>query len=48
LFFTRELARHQMTDRKILLKRLAATGLDAALSRAVRGRIERDFAPADG
>ena len=46
--FTRELARHQMTDKKILLNRLAATGLDAALSRAVRGRIERDFAPAGG
>ena len=46
--FTRELARHQMTDRKILLKRLAATGLDAVLSRALRGRIERDFAPAGG
>ncbi len=43
--FTRELARHEMTDKKILLKRLAATGLDAALSRTVRGRIERDFAP---
>jgi len=43
--FTRELARHEMTGKKILLKRLAATGLDAALSRAVRGRIERDFAP---
>jgi len=37
-----------MTDRKILLKRLAATGLYAALSRAVRGRVERDFAPAGG
>jgi len=46
--FTRELARHQMTDKKILLKRLTATGLDAALSRAVRGRVERDFAPAGG
>ena len=46
--FTRELARHQMTDKKILLKRLAATGIDAALSRAVRGRVERDFAPAGG
>jgi len=45
--FTRELARHEMTGKKILLKRLAATGLDAALARAVRGRIERDF-PAHG
>jgi hypothetical protein len=46
--FTRELARHRMTDKKVLLKRLAATGLDTALSRTVRGRIERDFAPAGG
>jgi Nucleotidyltransferase of unknown function (DUF6036) len=46
--FTRELARHGMTDKKILLKRLAATRLEAALSRAVRGRIERDFARASG
>jgi hypothetical protein len=41
--FTRELARHKMTEKKTLLKRLAATKLDAALARAVRGRIERDF-----
>ena len=47
LEFTRELARHGMTDKKTLLKRLAATRLDAALARAVRGRIERDF-PAHG
>jgi len=46
--FTRELARHGMTDKKTLLRRLAATRFDAALSRAVRGRIERDFAPAGG
>lgn len=46
LGFTRELAAHSMTDRKTLLKRLAATRLEAALARAVRGRIERDFAPA--
>jgi hypothetical protein len=43
LAFTRELARHGMTDKKTLLKRLAATKLEAALARAVRGRIERDF-----
>jgi hypothetical protein len=48
LGFTRELARHGMTDEKTLLKRLAATKLDAALARAARGRIERDFAPAGG
>src|SRR6266705_3353325 len=41
-----ELARHRMTDKKTLLKRLAATGLEAALTRSVRGRIERDFPPA--
>lgn len=41
--FTRELARQKMTEKKTLLKRLAATKLDPALARAVRGRIERDF-----
>jgi hypothetical protein len=40
--FTRELARHGMTDRKTLLARLSATKLDAAILRAVRGRIARD------
>jgi hypothetical protein len=43
LEFTHELARHEMTDKKTLLKRLSATRLEAALARAVRGRIERDF-----
>ncbi len=43
LEFTRELARHGMTDKKTLLKRLAGTRLEAALARSVRGRIERDF-----
>jgi hypothetical protein len=43
LEFTRELARHGMTGKKMLLRRLKATKLDAALVRAVRGRIERDF-----
>jgi hypothetical protein len=43
LEFTHELARHGMTDKKTLLKRLSATRLEAALARAVRGRIERDF-----
>lgn len=42
LEFTRELARHGMTGKKILLARLASTKLDAAIRRAVRGRIERD------
>lgn len=42
LDFTRELARHGMTEKKVLLSRLAGTRLDAALARAVRARIERD------
>ena len=41
--FTRELARHGMTEKKTLLTRVAATKLNAALTRALRGRIERDF-----
>jgi hypothetical protein len=48
LEFTRELARHKMTEKKTLLKRLAATKLEPALARAVRGRIERDFATPGG
>jgi hypothetical protein len=43
LKFTRELARNKMTDKRTLLKRLAATRLDTALARAARGRIERNF-----
>jgi len=46
LEFTRELARQEMTEKKVLLNRLAATKLDAVLARAVRGRIERDFSSA--
>ena len=42
LEFTRELARHGMTERMVLLERLAATKLAPALARAVRGRIARD------
>ena len=41
--FTRELARHGMTDRKILLKRLAVTKLDPALLKLVTNRIKKDF-----
>ena len=41
--FTRELARHGMTDRQTLLKQLAATKLDPAFARIVKGRIVRDF-----
>jgi len=43
LEFTRALARHGMTEKKTLLARLAATKLDTALARMVRGRMERDF-----
>jgi hypothetical protein len=41
--FTRELARDGMTDRKILLKRLAVTKLDSAVLKLVTNRIKRDF-----
>lgn len=41
--FTRELARHGMTDRKILLKRLAVTKLDPAVLKLVTNRIKKDF-----
>jgi uncharacterized nucleotidyltransferase DUF6036 len=43
LEFTRELARHGMTGKKTLLKRLGETALEAPLTRLVHGRIERDF-----
>jgi hypothetical protein len=43
LEFTRELARHRMTDKETLLARGAVTRLDPAVSRLVKGRIERDF-----
>jgi len=41
--FTRELARHGMTDKAILVRRLAATRLDPVMAKLLRGRIERDF-----
>jgi hypothetical protein len=41
--FTRELARHSMSNRRTLLKRLAVTKLVPAVSKIVRGRIARDF-----
>jgi hypothetical protein len=41
--FTRELARHGMTKRATLLRRLAATRVDLATARIVKARIERDF-----
>ena len=43
LEFTRELARHGMTDRKTLNERLAATKLDPSVSKLIKGRIARDF-----
>jgi len=43
--FTRELARHGLIDRTTLLKRLAATKLDPAVAKLVKGRIARDFPP---
>src|SRR6266487_5208899 len=47
LEFTRELARHGMTDKRTLLKRLAATRLEAALARSILPRVERDFPARD-
>ena len=41
--FTRELARHGMTDKETLLERLAVTKLDATVSKIAKGRIERDY-----
>jgi len=41
--FTRELARHGMTDHATLLRRMAVTKLDPAVRKTVRARIERDF-----
>lgn len=43
LEFTRELARNGLTRRKVLLDRAAATVLEPAVDRLVRGRIARDF-----
>lgn len=48
LQFTRKLARHELTRRTELLKRLRVTQLDPALARAVRYRIGRDFAASPG
>ena len=41
--FTRALARYEMTNKVTLLDRLAATKLDPAVAKLVKGRIERDF-----
>jgi len=44
LAFTRVLARHGLTRAATLLERAAATKLEPALLKLVRGRIRRDFA----
>lgn len=41
--FTRELARHGMIGKALVLERFAQTKIDAALVTVVRGRIERSF-----
>jgi hypothetical protein len=41
--FTRELARHGLTGKSTLLKRVDQTKIDPALVKIVIGRIERDF-----
>ena len=41
--FTRKLARHETTGKETLLARLAVTTLNPAVSKLVKGRIERDF-----
>jgi hypothetical protein len=43
LTFTAELARHKLTRRDVLLKRLRETSLEASLATIVGARIERDF-----
>jgi hypothetical protein len=43
LEFTRELARHGMTQRAVLLERLGQTRLSAAQRRVIQARIARDF-----
>jgi hypothetical protein len=43
LRFTRELARHGLTDEKALLKRLAVTTVNTALREIVTGRIRGDL-----
>jgi len=45
LQFTRELARHDMTRRAVLARRLELTRLPASVREGVAMRIKRDFAP---
>jgi hypothetical protein len=42
LQFTRELARHGLTDEKALLKRLTKTTVNSAVRKIVSGRIRSD------
>jgi hypothetical protein len=42
LQFTRELARHGLTDEKVLLKRLAGTAINSSVREIVTGRIRGD------
>lgn len=44
LEFTRELARHQMSDRQVLLERLRVTELSQPHRELIAARIARDFA----
>lgn len=44
--FTRELARHGMTDAKILIQRLKETEVPAEVRKLIEARIRRDSAPA--
>jgi hypothetical protein len=44
LSFTRELAKHALTKRSVLLERLRETPIGVELAKRVRGRIQRDFA----
>ena len=43
LAFTAELARHQLTRRDLLLKRLRDTAIDPRLAAIIRERIKHDF-----
>jgi hypothetical protein len=41
--FTRALAKYGMSDKTVLLERLAETKLDPAVAKLVKRRVERDF-----
>jgi len=45
LLFTRELARHELTRKAVLTRRLKVTRLPASVRELVASRIERDFRP---